>query len=60
MFDLLFIVVGVILLAIGLYLNRRYWTRGFRLWLLLRALPLTIFFLLMLAVFWTTWTRAFR
>ena len=51
MFDLLFIVVGVILLAIGLYLNRRYWTRGFRLWLLLRALPLTIFFLLMLAVF---------
>ena len=60
MFNLLFIAAGVILLATGLYLNQRRWTRGFRLWLLLRALPLTIFFLLMLAVFWTTWARFLR
>ncbi len=38
MFDLLFISVAIVLLASCLYLNRRRWTRGFRAWLLLRAL----------------------
>jgi len=59
-FDLLFISVTIVLLASCLYLNRRRWTRGFRAWLLLRALPLTIFFLLMLAIFWITWARFLR
>jgi len=56
-FDLLFLLVGVALLASCLYLNRRRWTQGLRAWLLLRALPLTIFFLLMLPTFWITWAR---
>ena len=60
MFDLLFISVGAILLATCLYLNRRRWTRDFRSWLMFRALPLTIFFLLMLAVFWASLARFWR
>jgi len=59
-FDLLFLSVGAVLLATCLCLNRRRWTRGFRAWLFLRALPLTIFFLLMLAIFWITWARFLR
>ena len=54
MFDLLFIGAGVILLATCLYLNRRRWTRGFRAWLFLLALPLTVFLLVMLTVVWIT------
>ena len=60
MFDLLFLSLGAILLATCLYLIRRRWTRGFRALLFLRALPLTIFFLLMLEIFWITWARFLR
>jgi len=59
-FDLLFLSAGVVLLAMCLYLNRHRWTGDFHSWLLFRALPLTIFLLLMLAIFWITWARFLR